>query len=184
MAHVSACSLLALLASRVRRVTFSARSTWLSVVLSARSACLPLHAVRGLHSRVSRCSSAFADSASRAAVSLCLRDYASRPLLSLPSRLRVSAVALCLRGFRVSALSAFAGFASRPLCTPLVWLTLSAFAFLRLGLLHTSSVAHSFARPLRGFLCTLVCDSFVHVSCVAFLVDSMQPPPFGSGMFG
>ena len=111
---------------------------------------------------------------------------------SLPSR--VSRLGpLCLRGFGVSAVVhtfsvahplCLRGFASRPLCTPLVWLTLSAFAFLRLGLLHTSSVAHSFARPLRGFLCTLVCDSFVHVSCVAFLVDSMQPPPFGSGMFG
>ena len=80
MAHVSACSLLALLASRVRRVTFSARSTWLSVVLSARSACLPLHAARGLHSRVSRCSSAFAGS--------------RLGRFTLPSRLRVSAVAL------------------------------------------------------------------------------------------
>jgi len=143
MAHVSACSLLALLASRVRRVTFSARSTWLSVVLSARSACLPLHAARGLHSRVSRCSSAFADSASRpfhsafaitrlGRCSLCLRDYASRPLLfafagfasrpSLPSR--VSRLGpLCLRGFRVSAIVhtfsvahplCFDSFASRP----------------------------------------------------------------------
>jgi hypothetical protein len=154
MAHVSACSLLALLASRVRRVTFLAfRGSFCTqrVSSSARSAWLALASF---------------------ALLLCLCGFrVSRGRFTLPSRLRVSAVALsafaitrlgrcslpsrvsrlgplCLRGFRVSALSAFASFASRPLCTLLAWLTLSVSIVSRLGLSHTSSVAHSSVHAL------------------------------------